>query len=593
MEAEPASLDSLTPEQQGRLFHLQRWQQDGVTFTTQRQKLQNAINDAPPTRRNIRRMLLAEFLFAQGYASEARGVLAVVAADDPAVKQMPFFRGLMGATLMLGNRTAEGLKFLQDARLDRFPEVQLWRGVALAQLGQTDAARAMIETVRGIPDDYGPSLAMALAVPLAETWMTGQGAVDKLGRLFDDVGTRDLTDAGRSRLQYLAALRLRMEGKTVAARQLLENLANGDDHWSRTRAAFTLIQMGLAQGQMSAEQAIAGLEKLRFAWRGDMFEFRILRTLGELLLQEKRYRYGMQILAKVMSRFPDVPETQQVDALLRTTFRQLYLDGEADRLPPLQALSLFDEFRRLTPEDESGDQMIRKLADRLVAVDLLDRAGDLLEHQVRERLSGAARGQTGTHLALIKLLDHKPEEALKALDLSNVAEISNALRDERRLLRARALAMQGKRDMALTLIDPDLSPSADRLRAEIYWETEKYPLLVGVLERLVKIPDGKTPLSNRQAQGLVNLAMALSLNQDYQKLATLRSAVAEAMAKTPYQQMFDVITRTPEETSINSYADISAQFAEIRNFESFLETYRQRLQTDASQTLNAGQPPAP
>ena len=344
--------------------------------------------------------------------------------------------------------------------------------------------------------------------------------------------------------------------------------------------------MGLAQGHLPPEQAIATLEKLRFAWRGDMFEFRILRMLGELLLQEKRYRYGMQVLAKAIDRFPDVPEAKQLDELMRNTFTHLYLDGDADALPPLQALSLFDEFRKLMPEDESGDRMIRKLADRLVAVDLLDRAGDLLEHQIRERLAGAARGRTGAHLALIKLLDRKPEEALKALDLSNVTEISDAVRDERRLLRARALAMQGKRDEALTLIEADASKTADRLRAEIYWETENYPLLIGILERLMTVPADAPSLTDRQAQGLVNLAMALSLNQDYQKLATVRGTYAALMTKTPYQQMFDVITRTPEDTDISNYAEISAKFAEIRNFESFLEEYRQRLKNGQLSALN-------
>jgi hypothetical protein len=590
---DPASIDNLSPGRQGRLFDLRRWVQGGKDFHAQRQTLQIAISDAPKSRRNVRRMLLAEFLFAHGYATEARGVLVVAAADDPAVQQLPLFNGLMGAALILDRRTAEGLKFLQDDRLDRFPEVQLWRGAALAELGEAAAAQEALATAPGLPDDYAPFLAMTVAGLVAETWLAAPPAGDRLGRLLDDVGTRDLTRAQRSRLNYLAALRLRAEGKTVEARKLLEKLQNGDDHWSRTRAAFTLVQMGLAQGYMPPEQAIATLEKLRFAWRGDLFEFRILRTLGELLIEDKHYRYGMQVLAKALQRFPDVPEARQVDELMRSVFGRLYLEGGADAMPPLQALALFDEFRKLTPDDENGDQMIRKLADRLVAVDLLDRAGDLLEHQIRERLSGAARGRTGAHLALIKLLDRKPEDALKALDLSNVEEISDGLRDERRRLRARALAMQNKRDEALTLIEPDTSPSADRLRAEIYWDAENYPLLIATLERLVKVPADAAALTDRQAQGLLNMAMALSLNQDYQKLASLRGTYSAVMAKTPYQQMFDVITRTPDDTSIDNYAEVSAKFSEIRNFESFLEDYRQRLKNGQWGALGEEKPAAP
>ena len=47
--------------------------------------------------------------------------------------------------------------------------------------------------------------------------------------------------------------------------------------------------------------------------------------------------------------------------------------------------------------------MIRKLSDRLVAVDLLDRASQLLEHQVKFRLKGPERAKVGASLAFINL----------------------------------------------------------------------------------------------------------------------------------------------------------------------------------------------
>ncbi len=43
-------------------------------------------------------------------------------------------------------------------------------------------------------------------------------------------------------------------------------------------------------------------------------------------------------------------------------------------MPAIDALSLFYDFRDLTPVGRRGDEMIRKLADRLVSVDLLDQA---------------------------------------------------------------------------------------------------------------------------------------------------------------------------------------------------------------------------
>ena len=73
--------------------------------------------------------------------------------------------------------------------------------------------------------------------------------------------------------------------------------------------------------------------------------------------------------------------------------------------------------------------MIRKLADRLVPVDLLDQAAELLQHQVDHRLQGAARAQVATRLAVIYLMNRKPDRALATLQSSRSSELSNEMHD--------------------------------------------------------------------------------------------------------------------------------------------------------------------
>ena len=58
-------------------------------------------------------------------------------------------------------------------------------------------------------------------------------------------------------------------------------------------------------------------------------------------------------------------------------FRRLYRDGAADDAPPVRALGLYEEFRELTPPGAEGERMVRRLADRLAKVDLLDEAAEL------------------------------------------------------------------------------------------------------------------------------------------------------------------------------------------------------------------------
>ena len=118
-----------------------------------------------------------------------------------------------------------------------------------------------------------------------------------------------------------------------------------------------------------------------------------------------------------MMAHPNSDLTRRIQDEAAVTFDSLFLGGKGDALPPIEALSLFYDFRELTPIGRRGDEMIRRLADRLVSVDLLDQAAELLQHQVDHRLQGAARAQVATRLAVIYLMNRKPDRALAVLQL--------------------------------------------------------------------------------------------------------------------------------------------------------------------------------
>src|SRR6201999_6554 len=114
-----------------------------------------------------------------------------------------------------------------------------------------------------------------------------------------------------------------------------------------------------------------------------------------------------------------------------TTFESLFLGGKGDALPPVEALGLFYDFRELTPIGRRGDEMIRRLTDRLVSVDLLDQAAELLQHQVDHRLQGAARSQVATRLAVIYLMNKKPDRALATINATRSPELPTEIRNQR------------------------------------------------------------------------------------------------------------------------------------------------------------------
>src|SRR6185295_262500 len=97
------------------------------------------------------------------------------------------------------------------------------------------------------------------------------------------------------------------------------------------------------------------------------------------------------------------------------------------------------EFKDLTPVGASGDRMIRMLSARLVSVDLLDKAAELLQYQVDNRLDGVGQAQVAADLASIYLADRQPEKAMMAIEATRQPGIPTSVAGERRIVEAKAL----------------------------------------------------------------------------------------------------------------------------------------------------------
>ena len=108
-------------------------------------------------------------------------------------------------------------------------------------------------------------------------------------------------------------------------------------------------------------------------------------------------------------QFPEDEQGRMAQDDMRSAFERLFLKGGADKLSPIPALAMFYDFIELTPIGPNGDEMIRRMSDRLIAVDLLGPAAKLLKYQVENRLDGVARAQVAARLATLDLLDRQSE----------------------------------------------------------------------------------------------------------------------------------------------------------------------------------------
>jgi len=288
-------------------------------------------------------------------------------------------------------------------------------------------------------------------------------------------------------------------------------------------------------------------------------------------------------MRQTISAFPDTKDAKEIAADMTRTFTDLFGTDGAAKMPPLEALALYEQYRELTPPGPDGDRIIRKLAERLVEIDLLDRAAELLDHQVQYRLTGAEKAQVGTRLAGIRLLDGKPELALAALDKSVVEEITPALAEERQLLRARALSQMGKGSDAVQLLATDQSRNANLLRIDIAMRDKQWPAAAQALADVIGPPPAAgAPLDPQVAGLVVNRAIALSLARDNAGLDALRRDFGKAMETSRDAPTFQLLTRPEEAAGLADAATIRSRMSEIDLFRSFLDNYRTARQETTS-----------
>ncbi|HEY0525521.1 MAG TPA: tetratricopeptide repeat protein [Stellaceae bacterium] len=572
-----------------RLFDFAAWQAAGGEGSEidRRQRLQGAVAAAPALLRSGARLDLARFYVAQGYGPEARGVLDAIERDDVSFAADPSFRALRGAAAVLSGERAAAHRELDRRSLDGEPEAGLWRG-ALAASEQSWPAAAR-EFAKGLPllGAYPKPLRHPFAIEAADALLSTGGPPADAQSLLDGVLNDDPIASHRAAALFLKARILAAAGDKAGAMTLWDELAKGSDPLMRARAALARTDLALETGKISRADAIKTLEQLRFAWRGDEYEFAVLRRLGELKIADDDFRNGIEGLRQAIAAFPNHPERPAVAQEIADGFAAAFTGPQADSVPPVKALALFDEYNRdLLPAGDKGNEIIRRLADRLVRVDLLDRAAALLQGQVASRLDGVEKARGATRLALVRLLDHKPDAALEALaiDVGPAAALPPELATQRRQLQARALIDAGRPAEAVALIAEDKSRDADRLRADVAWKAQDWTGAAAMFARVVPPPPpagGK--LDDGNARIVLDWATALTLAKDALQLAKLRDDYGRAMEAGPYRDAFRVVAA--DATAGDPRTD-AAKVAQVGDLQSFMNDYRQRFASPKPSATN-------
>jgi tetratricopeptide (TPR) repeat protein len=564
------------PAMQRQILDTQTWGFDRqADFKERNWQLLSAAADAPEAKRLMARTDLARFYLARDMIYEAKAVLDVAIADQAPTAENPSAMVLRAVCNIMIGRADMGLKDLANPFVGNQNDAPLWRALAYAKLGRWPEAREGFRAVEAVIATLPLELQRNVMKEMIRSYVeVGDitGATAQLNE-FEAIGIPQELEP------IMALLNGRISeglGRVEDARRSYQVAADSKDRGVAAQGRLREIVLRQARHDIDRSDAITQLETLAATWRGDATEVETLQMLGRAYTDEGRYREAFQIMRTAILAHPNSEMTRRIHDEAASTFDSLFLAGKGDTLPAIDALAMFYDFRDLTPIGRRGDEMIRRLADRLVSVDLLQQATDLLKHQVDNRLQGAARAQVAARLAAIYLMDRKPDRALASLRATRASELSNELRNQRLMLEARALSETGRQDVALEVVANVPGPEAIRLRADIHWAAKHWAQAAEQIELLY---GGRwrefEPLTEKERLDMLRAAVGYALGDDVLGLNRFRERYAAKMGDGPDRRAFDILT-APAGASDAEFGDVARALRAADTLETFLRDLRAR-----------------
>jgi tetratricopeptide (TPR) repeat protein len=559
------------------IFDVNEWRRNQQEdFVKRLDTLVTAAASAAAEQRMPARLDLARFYLSRGMHPEAKGVLDLALGEAKPGQEDPSALILHSVASTLMGRPEQGLKDLASPAIGTNYDSQLWKGLALARQGKWADAREKFKNVEFAVTSLPLELqrvviteAMRASIEVKDY----SGAASR-GNDLDVIGIPPDLKPSISVLRGKLAEALGREKEALAQ---YKAAAQSVDRASAMEARLLDIALRQKREEITQQDALRDLETLSMTWRGDGLEVKALQMMARLYSDIGRYGESLSAARTATRLQPNSDISRQAQDDAAALFAQLFLSTKGDDLPPVDALALFYEYSELTPIGRRGDEMIRRLADRLVAVDLLDQASELLQYQVDHRLEGAARAQVAARLAMVYLMSRKPDRAIAALRTTRIADLAGELRQQRLLLEARAQSDIGRRDLALDIISNISGREAIRLRSDIYWaarrwreSSEQIELYYGDRWRDFK------PLNPVEKGDVIRAVVGYALAEDSLGLARFREKYAALMSGEADRAAFDTASK-PASANSAEFAQIAKMAASVDTLDGFLREMKARF----------------
>jgi hypothetical protein len=566
----------------GSVINRARWDLNRDDVTLERlDSERDEIAQVGPGLKREKQLDLARHLAALGYYREAASTYFsafdnnLESIADPRAKiELGIYE-----VLAWNSRFAEAILNVQQ--LTDNEEALLWRGCLAARGGRFSEAVAAYRRSPHMLVTYPVEVQRSLALCLAEGALEA-GDVVAAGDL-STIAPKGATLAELAMAEYVKARLEEIAGGLEKARGSYQRLAMAEDRGIATRAQAALIALDLRTEKMTPKAALDGYNSLALFWRGDFLEAKLLSASAHVALDMKEWHAAFLAVQRLNRLYADTDGVRPLLDEMTARFASLLALDTKEPLDPIDAVTLFAEFREFLPVGKRADDLIRAYIERLVDLDLLPQATELLRYQIDYRLDGNNRGEAAVRLASLYLLDHKPIEAVRAIADTRSGAYPDDLRIARRLMEARARSDLGESKAAVELLEGLQGTEASIIRADAYWKQKDWDNAGASYE----VALGDAWRSGRALQALeqrvlLKASVAFVMAGDMMAADRLRGRYMSKILAAPESGAFRLMT-APSQVRGSFASTLSAQSNDADLLDAFLKSYHGIFGTGAAQ----------
>ncbi len=415
--------------------------------------------------------------------------------------------------------------------IQRIAEINTWSKYNEFALGSNPGSIGLLEVMSKTVSMYSDDKYWSLVFAEIELALLAND-LKLLDRIFKEVRTSSEGSKYFNSLKYYKAGYYRKKNQHNLAKQYYRELTNQEsDLFNKVRAEFALVKLLVEEEEITSSEAAETLEKLRFSWRGDQLEYQILLQLASYYRDTKNILNALRTFQYAQLAFSNKVSNFYITSEMARIFNDVFLPGASgEEMDDFTIVALFYEFKELNPIGEQGDDVIIGIAKRLVKLDLLENASELLRHQITYRLQGIKRVINADNLALILMMDKKPSEAILVLDETDKDNVNFNEHQYRVRLRAQALIVMEKYDDALLYLKDDNSEDGEIIRREAlfqakYWNKYADQIMPDFDDLVSQVGDNMDA-----AQYILRLAISYYMMNVHDQLAVISDAVGDKNA---------------------------------------------------------------